>query len=94
MTSVESAITAAIEPAITAKSLFLEALQVSTAGKHRVIRVLVDGNHPLSLDEVTAITKPISEALDSITELGERPIHSRSFIAGRRFPPHFASPLA
>lgn len=73
MTSVESAIRAAIEPAIIAKNLFLETLQVSTAGKHRVIRVLVDGDNPLSLDEVTAITKPISDALDSVTELGERP---------------------
>ena len=72
MTSVESAIRDAIEPAISAKNLFLEALQVSTAGKHRVIRVLVDGDKPLSLDEVTAITKPISEALDSVTQLGER----------------------
>ncbi len=86
MTSVESAITAAIEPAITAKSLFLEALQVSTAGKHRVIRVLVDGDHPLSLDEVTAITKPISEALDSITELGERPFTLEVSSPGVDFP--------
>jgi len=72
MISVESAIRDAIAPAISAQNLFLEALHVATAGKHRIIRILVDGEKPLSLDEVTAITKPISEILDSVTELGER----------------------
>lgn len=70
--SVENAVKEAIEPIISQAGLFLEALQISTAGKHRTIRVLVDGEKSLSLDEVTAITKPISERLDSLEAIGER----------------------
>lgn len=86
MISVESAIIDAIAPAISAQNLFLEALHVATAGKHRIIRILVDGEKPLSLDEVTAITKPISEILDSVTELGERPFTLEVSSPGVDFP--------
>ena len=58
MISVESAIRDAIAPAISAQNLFLEALHVATAGKHRIIRILVDGEKPLSLDEVEGILAP------------------------------------
>lgn len=70
--SVEDVVKEAINPIIAQANLFLEGLQISTAGKHRIIRVLVDGEKSLSLDEVTAITKPISERLDSLEILGER----------------------
>lgn len=70
--SVENAVKDAIEPIINQAGLFLEALQIATAGKHRTIRVLIDGEKSLSLDEVTAITKPISERLDALDVLGER----------------------
>ena len=89
MTSVESAIREAISPLITEANLFLEALQISTAGKHRLIRILVDRldpQTPLSLDEVTAITKPISERIDSLTELGERPFTLEVSSPGVDFP--------
>ena len=74
MSSVEGVIRDAISPMIAEANLFLEALQISNAGKHRLIRILVDRldpQTPLSLDEVTAITKPISARLDELTELGE-----------------------
>ena len=75
MTAIDSAIQSAISPIVTDAGLFLEALQISSAGKHRIIRVLVDHMDPdtqLSLDEVTAVTKPISARLDELPELGER----------------------
>lgn len=75
MTAIDSAIQSAISPIVTDAGLFLEALQISSAGKHRIIRVLVDHmdpDTPLSLDEVTAVTKPISARLDELPELGER----------------------
>ena len=56
MTAIDSAIQSAITPIVTDAGLFLEALQISSAGKHRIIRVLVDHMDPdtrLSLDEVT-----------------------------------------
>lgn len=75
MTTVDDAIREAITPIISQAQLFLEALQITTAGKHRVIRILVDTADPkarLSLDEVTAVTKPISSALDALEILGEK----------------------
>lgn len=70
--SVDNAVRSAIEPIIAGANLFLESLTISSAGKNRIIRILVDGEKSLSLDEVTAITKPISERLDTVIELGER----------------------
>jgi ribosome maturation factor RimP len=86
MTVIDDAVRSSIEPIITANNLFLEALQISTAGKHRIIRVLVDGEHRLSLDEVSAITKPISEKLDGVSELGERPFTLEVSSPGVDFP--------
>ena len=84
--AIEKAVRSAIEPTITTAGLFLESLQISTAGKNRMIRVLVDGAKPLSLDEVTAITKPISELLDAVVELGERPFTLEVSSPGVDFP--------
>ncbi|NBR93620.1 MAG: ribosome maturation factor RimP [Actinobacteria bacterium] len=86
MTVIDTAVRSAIEPIITANNLFLEALHISTAGKHRIIRILVDGEKRLSLDEVTAITKPISEKLDEVAELGERPFTLEVSSPGVDFP--------
>ena len=89
MSSVDSAIREAIAPIILEAELFLEALQISNAGKHRVIRILVDRLDPetsLSLDEVTAITKPISACLDSLSDLGENPFTLEVSSPGVDFP--------
>jgi ribosome maturation factor RimP len=89
MSSVDSAIRGAITPIILEADLFLEALQISSAGKHRVIRILVDRRDPripLSLDEVTAVTKPISASLDSLSALGEHPFTLEVSSPGVDFP--------
>lgn len=89
MSSVDSAIRDAITPIIAEADLFLEALQISSAGKHRVIRILVDRRDPripLSLDEVTAVTKPISTSLDSLSALGEHPFTLEVSSPGIDFP--------
>lgn len=89
MTSVDSAIKEAIAPIVAAANLYLEGIQISSAGKHRVIRVLVDHidtQLPLSLDEVTAVTKPISATLDELAILGERPFTLEVSSPGVDFP--------
>lgn len=89
MSSVDSAIRDAIAPIIAKADLFLEALLISTAGKHRIIRILVDRLDPrisLSLDEVTAVTKPISTCLDELSILGERPFTLEVSSPGVDFP--------
>ena len=89
MSAIDDAIRVAITPIVSEANLFLEALQITTAGKHRVIRILVDSLDPkksLSLDEVTAVTKPISTALDLITVLGDAPFTLEVSSSGVDFP--------
>jgi ribosome maturation factor RimP len=89
MNSVDSVIREAITPIILEADLFLEALQITTAGKHRVIRILVDRRDPhtsLSLDQVTAVTKPISTCLEELAILGERPFTLEVSSPGVDFP--------
>ena len=89
MSAINIAVKEAIEPILAQAELFLEDLHISTAGKHRVIRVLIDPINPgtpLSLDDVTAVTKPISARLDSLVELGERPFTLEVSSPGIDFP--------
>lgn len=89
MSSIDSAITEAIAPIVAAANLYLEGIHIASAGKHRVIRVLVDRidtQAPLSLDEVTAVTKPISTCLDELVALGERPFTLEVSSPGVDFP--------
>ena len=63
-----------LTPLIERADALIEDLSVTTAGKRRVVTVLVDHEErPLTLDEVTALSRLISERLDSLTLLGDTP---------------------
>jgi ribosome maturation factor RimP len=63
-----------LTPLVERADALIEDLSVTTAGKRRVITVLVDHEErPLTLDEVTALSRLISERLDSLTLLGDTP---------------------
>ncbi len=62
-----------ISPAILAQGFFLEDIHIATPGKHRIVTVIVDGESSLNLDQVTAVTKAVSELLDNATFMGETP---------------------
>lgn len=57
--------------------LELDELDVTPAGKRRVVRVTVDGDGPAGrgpdLDQIAEATRAISKALDESDELGDRP---------------------
>ena len=56
--------------AVTAAAgYYLEELVVRSAGRRRVVRVVIDSDHGVSLDEAASISRAISEQLD---ESGER----------------------
>lgn len=55
-----------LTPVITAVGCDLEELTVSPAGRRRVVRVLVDRDEGLSLDDVAEVSRSLSEALDDI----------------------------
>jgi ribosome maturation factor RimP len=49
----------------------LEAVEVSPAGRRRLLRVLVDRDGGVSLDDVAEVTKVVSKALDAEDLMGD-----------------------
>ena len=62
-----------IEPVIKGEGFYLEDVAVATPGKSRIVTIIVDGDQALTLDQVTVVTKAISELLDSSPLMGEAP---------------------
>ena len=60
-----------IRPAVEEAGFFLEDVFTSNPGNHRIVTCMVDGLKPLSLDEVTSISRSISEILDESPLLTE-----------------------
>ena len=58
---------------LRALDLDVEAVELTPAGKRRVLRIAVDGDDGVTLDEVAAATKAVSEVLDASDALGEQP---------------------
>ena len=71
--SLTQSITDLISPAVTAAGFFLEEVQIASPGSHRIVTCVVDGQTPLNLDQVTVVSRIISELLDSADVLGETP---------------------
>ena len=53
-----------VQPAVEKAGFFLEDVHVVSPGKHRIITCIVDGQTPLNLDQVTSVSRDISELLD------------------------------
>ena len=70
--SVIAAITSSIAPIIEASGIYLEEVTLDNASP-RILTVVIDGDTPLNLDQVTSVTKEISEILESLVELGDAP---------------------
>ena len=71
--SLTQSITQLIEPAVTEAGFYLEEVQLTSAGSHRVVTCIVDGQSPLNLDQVTVVSRLISELLDNATIMDETP---------------------
>ena len=54
-----------IGPAIAAVGCDLEQVTVSPAGRRKVVRVVVDADSGISLDEVAAVSRAVTEVLDA-----------------------------
>ena len=64
-------ISAAIRPIIEATGNYLEELTITTAGKVKILTVIVDSEAHLNLDQVTAVTKEISLVIEELPVLGD-----------------------
>jgi ribosome maturation factor RimP len=58
---------------VHAAHLDLEDVEVRSAGRRRIVRVLVDGDGGVSLDQVAALTQAVSDVLDRSDVLGDAP---------------------
>jgi ribosome maturation factor RimP len=71
--SLSGKITELIQPVVEKAGFFLEDVHVVSPGKHRIITCIVDGQTPLNLDQVTSVSRDISELLDAAAFLDETP---------------------
>jgi ribosome maturation factor RimP len=58
-------LTTVIRPAVAAVGCDLEQVTVSPAGRRKVVRVVVDADSGVSLDEVAAVSRAVTEVLDA-----------------------------
>jgi ribosome maturation factor RimP len=61
---------AVIEPVVAEAGYDLEDVTLSRAGRRHVLRVLVDADGGITLDDVAAVSRDISAALDAAEEAG------------------------
>ncbi len=69
----ESRITDVIRPVVAAAGMDLESVRVSAAGRRRLLRVVVDSDQGVSLDDAAALSRGLSAALDQVTVMGDFP---------------------
>ena len=62
-----------IEPVVSAAGMDLESVRMSAAGKRRLLRVVVDSDHGVSLDDAADVSREISALLDASNVLGQIP---------------------
>ena len=67
------AVESVVGPAVAALGADLEGVQVSKAGSRLLVRILVDVDGGVTLDQVADVSVAVSNALDADGVLGERP---------------------
>lgn len=60
-----------VEPLVSAERLELEEIEVSRAGRRRVLRIVVDSEEGVELDACAELSRAISAKLDETDAMGE-----------------------
>ncbi|MFV0127475.1 ribosome maturation factor RimP [Streptomyces sp. HMX112] len=60
-----------LEPLVSAEGLDLEEIEVSRAGRRRVLRIVVDSDEGVELDACAELSRAISGKLDETDAMGE-----------------------
>jgi ribosome maturation factor RimP len=68
LVAAKSRVRAVIEPVVVAAGFDLEDVHLSRAGRRHVVRVLVDADGGIGLDDVAVVSREISQALDAAEE--------------------------
>jgi ribosome maturation factor RimP len=66
-------IAAAVADPLDTLGLDLEAVELTPVGKHRMLRLAVDRDGGVTLDDVAEATRAVSEAIDDAGAMGESP---------------------
>lgn len=62
-----------LTPVVLEAGFYLEDIHIATPGSHRILTCIVDGDSSLNLDQVTSVSRVISEMLDAAPFMGETP---------------------
>jgi ribosome maturation factor RimP len=69
----EARIADVIRPVIAAAGMDLESVRVTAAGRRRLLRVVVDSDRGVSLDDAATVSRELSAALDTVAAMGDFP---------------------
>jgi ribosome maturation factor RimP len=60
-----------LEPAVAAMGMDLENVRITSAGRRRLLRVVVDADGGVSLDDIALVSREVSATLDRAAAMGE-----------------------
>jgi ribosome maturation factor RimP len=69
----EDRIADVIRPVVAAAGMDLESVRVTAAGRRRLLRVVVDSDQGVSLDDAATVSRELSAALDTVAVMGDFP---------------------
>ncbi|WP_407701438.1 ribosome maturation factor RimP [Thermomonospora echinospora] len=69
----QAELTRLVGPLVAEQGLDLEELDVKPAGRRRLVRVVVDADGGVSLDDVASLNQTVSSALDDTDVMGNAP---------------------
>jgi ribosome maturation factor RimP len=72
-TQLRAELTRLVTPLVAAVGLDLEDVDVRPAGRRRLVRLVVDGDGGVSLDDVATVNQAVSAALDDTDVMGAAP---------------------
>jgi len=62
-----------LTPVVTAMGMDLEGVRIISAGRRRLLRVVVDADGGVSLDDIALVSRELSAELDAAGAMGEAP---------------------
>ncbi|MHB1594081.1 MAG: ribosome maturation factor RimP [Streptosporangiaceae bacterium] len=62
-----------IEPVLAAMEIDLEGIKIGSAGRRRVLRIIVDADGGVSLDDIAEVSREVSARLDAGSAMGDAP---------------------
>ena len=66
-------VAALLEPVASALGMDLEGVRVTSAGRRRVLRIVLDADGGVSLDDIAVVSRDLSTALDDSAVMGDQP---------------------